>query len=112
MSKFECDGGTSMFRAQIACCCLMFAGLVIGCSPSTKDAGPAKPEPAAPKAGVADDAQIARILRLLDEQANAIEAVAAEIRKIVDDDSAMAAGKELKKHAERIRGLYLFSASS
>jgi hypothetical protein len=81
-----------MLRGQNACCWLMFAGIVIGCGPSTKDAGPATPEQAAPKAGVPDDHQIARILPLLDDYASVLKTEAEEISKIVDDDSALAAG--------------------
>jgi hypothetical protein len=83
----------------------MFAGIVVGCGPSTKDAGPATPEQAAPKASASDDPRIARILSLLDDYANVLKTVAERTSKIVDDDSALAAGKELKKDAERVRGL-------
>jgi hypothetical protein len=83
----------------------MFAGIVIGCGPSTKDAAPVTPEQAAAKSSASDDPRIARILPLLNEFANVLKTVAETVSKIADDDSALAAGKELKKDAERVRGL-------
>jgi hypothetical protein len=63
------------------------------------------PKRTAPEVSVSDNSRVARILPLLDGYANVIKAAAKEFSKIVDDDSALAAGKELKKDAERIRGL-------
>jgi hypothetical protein len=72
----------------------MFAGIVIGCGPSPKEAGPATPKQAAPKANVSgdpqaapevnapDNPQVARILPLLDDYAKALKAAAGDKDKI------------------------------
>jgi hypothetical protein len=73
-------------------------------SPQAKAEDP-PPERAAPEVSVSEDPWVARILSLGDDCANVVKTAAKEFSKIVDDDTALAAGKELKKGAERIRGL-------
>lgn len=93
-----------MWRRQFACSWLMLAAAVIGCGPA-RDAGSATPKQADLEDSFAFNAQVARILPLFDDYANILKASAKEVSKIVDNDSALAAGKTLKKNAERIREL-------
>jgi hypothetical protein len=97
----------SMKRAEVGIFVAVF--LLAGCGRDEKappkDAGPASPEQAAPKASIPDDPQVARILPLLDDYANVVKTAAEGMNKFDDDDSAFAVGKKLKQAAERIRGL-------